>query len=539
MRMTPIQLHKNKLMTQYRNHDEAILSYFEYAPFSSLKNRLDYLSKQNYKRDDLVDVLQASNERWGAAKETFEQIKRLKDESSVVVIGGQQAGLLTGPLYSVNKVISVLQYAKKQEAELQVPVIPVFWIAGEDHDYNEINHTYMEKDGDLIKHTIKQHVNKKESVSHIDLDKEALHDWVYDILRSLDETIHTKEIAQMIDQAIAESKTYVDFFARLIHQLFKGSGLVLIDSADDALRALETDMFESLINKQAELAQSVYETTAQLQQKGYPIDLDVSLEDGHLFYHDHLNERILLEHREDGWYGKQDEVKLSREDLLACAKASPQKLSNNVVSRPLMQDYLFPTLAFIAGDGEISYWATLKGAFRALDMEMPPVIPRLSFTYVTTQVEKRLEDRQLSAEEVIQNGATEKKFAWLMAQNDPPIHLVIENVLEAMRQAHAPIRKWAQDFADDLGRLAEKNLAKIEENVRFMERRMEGAVQEKYKLQLDAYRLVENMLHPRHGLQERVWSPIVLLNELGGDWIQSMLTAELSEENNHYIIYLG
>src|SRR5699024_12608761 len=153
--------------------------------------------------------------------------------------------------------------------------------------------------------------------------------------------------------------------------------------------------FESLINKQAELAQSVYETTAQLQQKGYPIDLDVSLEDGHLFYHDHLNERILLEHREDGWYGKQDEVKLSREDLLACAKASPQKQSNNIVSRPLMIDYLFPNLVFIAGDGEISYWATLKGAFRALDMEMPPVIPRLSFTYVTTQVEKRLEDRQL------------------------------------------------------------------------------------------------------------------------------------------------
>src|SRR5699024_12375585 len=130
---------------------------------------------------------------------------------------------------------------------------------------------------------------------------------------------------------------------------------------------------------------------------------------------------------------------------------------------------------------------------------------------------RQLEQSQESAEEGNQNGSTEKKFAWLIAQNAPPIHLVIQNLLEAMSQAHAPIREWAQDFTDDLGRLAEKNLANIEENVRFMERRMEGAVQEKYKLQLDAYRLVENMLHPRHGLHERVWSPIDLLNELGGD----------------------
>src|SRR5699024_11319673 len=108
----------------------------------------------------------------------------------------------------------------------------------------------------------------------------------------------------------------------------------------------------------------------------------------------------------------------------------------------------FYTIAIIAGYVKISNWATLKGSYQELDMEMPPVIPRLSFTYVTTQVEKRLEDRQLSAEEVIQNGATEKKFAWLMAQNDPPIHLVIENVLEAMRQANPRFRDGAQNLPE-------------------------------------------------------------------------------------------
>src|SRR5699024_5290643 len=80
---------------------------------------------------------------WGSDDATLKNIERLKSDNAVVVIGGQQAGLLTGPLYSVNKVISIIQLAKEQEAELNRPVIPVFWIAGEDHDFDEINHVNM------------------------------------------------------------------------------------------------------------------------------------------------------------------------------------------------------------------------------------------------------------------------------------------------------------------------------------------------------------------------------------------------------------
>src|SRR5699024_1743907 len=143
MRIMPVDLHKNNLIKKYRNNDETVMKYFNYAAFSSLEKRYEHIMKQNYNRKSLVDTLISSNEEWHAPQETFKQINRLLDEKSVVVVGGQQAGLLTGPTYTLNKIISIIMYAKQQEEKLNIPVIPLFWIAGEDHDYDEINHTYI------------------------------------------------------------------------------------------------------------------------------------------------------------------------------------------------------------------------------------------------------------------------------------------------------------------------------------------------------------------------------------------------------------
>src|SRR5699024_8515060 len=141
MQVTCMELNnKNKLNHMYRAHEEAVVSYFEYYPFGDFNNRLADLQHRSYQRDSLADVLNKMNNHWGATEATLNQIERLSEPESVAVIGGQQAGHLTCPLYSVNILISVVHLAKQQEKELNVPVIPVFWIAGEDHDFAEINH---------------------------------------------------------------------------------------------------------------------------------------------------------------------------------------------------------------------------------------------------------------------------------------------------------------------------------------------------------------------------------------------------------------
>src|SRR5699024_8817028 len=157
--------------------------------------------------------------------------------------------------------------------------------------------------------------------------------------------------------------------------------IVLIDSADEAVRKMESNYFIQLIEKQPEISKGVYHSLEDLKKSGYAVSLEADPEDGHLFYH--LNgERILLTRDEEGnWQGKQGECLLSNEELIQIAKDQPELLSNNVATRPLMQELLFPTLAFIGGPGEIAYWAALQRAFAALEIKMPPVVPRLSLTY--------------------------------------------------------------------------------------------------------------------------------------------------------------
>lgn len=538
MRITPIHLHKNKMMTNYRAHDAHLLTYFDNAPFTSLTKRYAYLQKQSYDRATLTTVLKECNENWGASRKTLEEIERLNHPSSVVVIGGQQAGLLTGPLYSLNKVISIIQYAKQQEKILGVSVIPVFWIAGEDHDYDEINHAYYLQAKKMVKHTLNQKMYEKQSLSHMKMEKDIVTHWYKEIMQSISETSYTKQLDEIIMDCIQQANTFVDFFAMLIHQLFPQEGIVLIDSGDTKVRKLESPMFEQLIHRQALIAKAAYDAKTQLAEDGYDIDLDLAEDDAHLFYHDHHNERILLRRDHTSWVGKNDEVHLETKELIKLAHHSPERLSNNVVTRPLMQEYLFPVLAFIAGDGEIGYWATLKNAFHTVNMEMPPVVPRLSFTYVTNKMEKQLLRRQLHIKDVMTNGTTEKRDVWIKSQSKPTINEIVNEARVQMRTAHEPIQAWAEAFRDDMAGLAKKNLQLIERELTYMEERMKEALKEKHAFGWNEYLLLEQYFFPKAGLQERVWNPLPFINEYGIDWINDLLNNECSFENNHYIIYL-
>src|SRR5699024_9441284 len=126
MRIDPIDLNHNKFVSDYRNQTNQIKTYFEYNPFTSYKERLSYLDKNDYKREELTKILQEMNVNWDDDESSLKNIDRLKSEDVVVVIGGQQAGLHTGPLYSINKVISIISLVIHQEAELNQPFIPVF-----------------------------------------------------------------------------------------------------------------------------------------------------------------------------------------------------------------------------------------------------------------------------------------------------------------------------------------------------------------------------------------------------------------------------
>lgn len=539
MYIDPVKLKsKSQLIKDYRAHNEEILHYFDYSPFDNLIERVKDVQAREFDRESLTNVLYTINEEWHAPDSTFRNIERLKDTNSVVVIGGQQAGLLTGPFYTINKIISIIQFARQQESKLQIPVVPVFWIAGEDHDYDEINHIFLSDLPRMKKHKIDQHITDKQSISQVSIDKESADLWLKDIFKQLSETEYTKDLYETIQACLNQSETYVDFFAHLIFKLFQDEGLVLIDSGHPDVRRLESSFFMEFIEKQPMIASNVYASFQQIKQLGYSVSLDVDINDAHIFYHNE-KERILLERDQNqNWIGKNNEVMLTTEALLKIAEETPELLSNNVVTRPLMQELLFPSLAFIGGDGEISYWSVLKGAFHAMGIKMPPVLPRLSFSYVDRSLKKRMEKRSISCSNAINDGVEHLKMNWLASHNQPPINVMVEQMKHSIDQLHQPLREVAREIRTDLGELAEKNLGYLYRDIDYLQDKIMKVLEEKYANDLKDFELIHHALHPFGALQERTWNPIEWINEHGTTFINDLLKENCSFEEDHYVVYL-
>lgn len=529
---------RNKLAKQYVNGELDDL--FAYDPFNDTNERIAHLQERSFPREELATHLKTMNERWKAPEATLYEIERLRDERSVVVIGGQQAGLLSGPLYTVHKIISIIKYAREQKSALGIPVIPVFWIAGEDHDYDEINHIFTYSDGKLNKRIIGQVEWEKKSISHMPLDEKLTNEWVKQVFNDLAETKYTRHLASSIFEAVKQSNTFVDFFAHVIFELFKDEGIVLIDAADEGIRYLEANRFSQLIEKQGEITESIFTRSEKLSQAGYTVQVDVSETDANLFYHDDRGERILLMRENDRWVGKHDEVSFTTDEMLSIAKREPDRLSNNVLTRPLMQEALFPTLAFVAGDGEISYWALLKDAFPTFDtqMKMPPIIPRLSISLLTKRVNKLIKHRRLETPYLVNEGCGHLRMNWLASQQNPPVNELFNEAEANIVSIHQPLQTLSTSISPGLGAEAERNVKNIMKQLDYLRNRMEQQLQEQYHKELEQFDEIQLSLRPNGGLQERTLNILYFLNESGLEFIQQIIESDIPFTKDHHLIYL-
>lgn len=538
MRFEPIPIKQNNpLMEDYLNNNDRLEEFLDY-PTLNINERLLDLKNQTYDRNALTSVLEKMNNEWEAPTASLKNISRLKQSDSVVVIGGQQAGLLTGPLYTINKVISLIQYSRKQEKKLGIPVIPVFWVAGEDHDFAEINHVNMLSENRMKKMPIGQHVQEGMPVGDIKIEQGRTAEWLKKLFLLLPETVHTKSIYKQLLKILEASETYVDFFAQLIFWLFPTEGIVLINSSDPRLRAIESKHFTTLINAQEDIAQTIYHTLARLKRHGYSIDVQAEKDDAHLFYHLNNSRTLLKRSKEGQWIGKQDELVLTTEQMLQIASAEPHLLSNNVMTRPIMQELLFPTLAFIGGPGEISYWMLLRDTFQTLNMKIPPLVPRLSFTYIDRKLESSLENFDLTVNQVINHGVYQSKMNYLTSCQPAPFDKIFTEFKETIKQIHEPLKDTAYQIRHDIGQFADRNLFHLHATVDQLEGRMKRAIEEEQDQAIHNFDLLQNHLRPNHSLQERIWCILPLLNQYNTSFITKLAAEQCSINDNHFAVYL-
>ncbi|SDC73756.1 bacillithiol biosynthesis cysteine-adding enzyme BshC [Paenibacillus sp. UNCCL117] len=518
---------------------------FDYNPWdaSSWEERAVWLDKERSfgaDRDKLADVLHAFNMRAGGVPQALQAVDKLRDPRTLCIVGGQQASLFGGPLLVLYKAISLIQAARAAERQLDRPVIPVFWIAGEDHDFDEANHVLvLTPESKVEKIKLAHPGGPRTSVSRTMIAEEQWEEVLAQLEQSLLPTEYKDEVVARLREAVRSSLSLVDTFAKLLASLLGREGLVLLDSDDPALRELEGPMFRVLLERSGELNEAIAEGSAQVRKQGYEPQVEIYPNGANLFVYDETGERVLLYEDEarTGYTDRRGERRFSREELLAWTDEEPGRLSNNVMTRPLMQDYLFPVLATVLGPAEIVYWGQTKQAFHKLGMRMPIVLPRLVFTLLEGPVQKHMQKLGLTLSDV-QERLQEKQESWLRERDQLQVERRFAEVAQRFRTDYEPLVAMLGQINPGLQTLGATNLGKIIEQIDFLRQKAEDGLRTQNEAGLRQFTRIGQSIAPGGKPQERVLNMAPYFNKYGDFWLQELVNTEIPLDGKHRICYM-
>jgi bacillithiol biosynthesis cysteine-adding enzyme BshC len=537
---------KQPLAEHYMHDFGRVADLFSYSPHDpkSWRDRALELDRRDGKlradRRGLIDALLRFNRQAGNTAETLASIESLNDDGTLVVIGGQQAGLFTGPLLVISKAITVLKAAEEASRRLGRKVLPVFWIAGEDHDWEEVNHYYtMSGDDQPTKHRLRvaDAAAGGAPVSHVRVRPE---EW-REALRELNESLPDAEFKPLLMERLqaihAEAESLSDAFARILAWLFGKHGLIVVDAADPHIRALEAGMFLQMLDLGPLLTEAIVQGRKNVEAGGYKAQAEADGDSVHLFVLEE-GRRLLLYRTADGnLRDRHGRRTFTPEELRDQARRHPERLSNGALTRPLMQEYLFPVLATVLGPAEIAYWGMLRPAFELFGMRMPVVLPRTEYTLLEPGVRKLMEKYGLSFEDVIAR-FEEKRRAWLKSQDQLNLDDRFAQAKEAFLAYYEPVLAVVASIHDGMARLSETNRRRILDEIDYLHRRAAEAYESRFEAGLRQLRKIEQSLYPLGKPQERVYNVFGYLNRYGTDWLDAWVRSAADADGRHYLIFI-
>lgn len=529
------------LTRDYHTDFAAVASLYAWNPWEEASERrrsewLDQEKRPFADREQLVHTLRAYNRAIGNSERALAHIEALSDPRTQVVIGGQQAGLFGGQLLVLYKALTIIVEAKQASARLGRTVVPIFWIAGEDHDLDEVNHTYVLTEA-LVAHKVKlgAEADKKTSVSKWSIAPEAWEEALGQLDQALMNTEFKPVLMDRLRSICAESATLTDQFARIMAWLFAEYGLVLLDSDDPGLRRLESELFVQIVQRQEQLETALASAKSEIERVGYTAQADIRSGQAHLFVF-HEGERLLLGREGDRFTDRKGTVSYTASELEELAAVTPELLSNNVVTRPLMQEYLFPVLSVVLGPSELAYWGLLRGAFEVFGMQMPPLVPRYAFTLLEGTVQKQMGKFGLSVDDVIFH-LSDKQEQWLSAQGALQLDALFEEAKAKFAELYDPVIETVSGINPGLRKLGETNRAKIVEQIAFLEAKSKDAFRTQHESSLRHWERIRMSVLPGGKPQERLYSGFQFWVKYGGGWLRELVEMPLTRDGEHRIVY--
>jgi len=498
------------------------------------------VSSKGLARKEVTQVLKEQNKKWGAGQEVFDNIALLEMSDTVAVLSGQQVGLLLNPLYTLYKVLTAIKLAEELKDKFKWRVVPIFWMEAEDHDLSEINSlNFIDSQSRPIKLTLERPFGKgRRPVGELRLG-EQIELLLEKINALVPDNEFKPELWKKIVSFYGSEETFSSSFARLMTYLFRSYGLVIVDPSDNKLKALARPLFARVIANLSEFTDITGNRNTELLKDGYSLQVNLPDQSHNTCLFIKIEEEKYPLLKSDGGFSpKGREESYSREKLLQLIKRSPWLFVPNVVLRPLFQDSIFPTIAYVAGPSEVAYFAQLQPLYSFFELSMPVIFPRGSFTVVEKKVKRVLDRCGLDFSNLLagREGAVERAICRFEAnpQNDPfpTIHQQIGATLNGLKD-------HLQQTDPTLIEALEKSWQKISYQLNHLAGKYRQARHKRHQILINQLDKVFNNLFPYNQLQERIINPFYYLFRYGEGFCKLIYKEIDLHRFDHKIIYLG
>jgi bacillithiol biosynthesis cysteine-adding enzyme BshC len=499
----------SKLVLDYVNDVDFLKSFYSYRPdIDGLKKAVD--SHQfTGDRKVLVKVLQQQYQGIKVNKAVSHNIELLLNEHTFTITTGHQLNLFTGPLYFIYKIVTTINLAL--ELKIAYPeknFVPVYWMATEDHDFEEINHVSVdEKNISWIQQT--NGATGRLSTKTVAAAVQAYKGY-------LGISKNGKKLGKLVEKAYLENDNLADATRVLVNSLFEQYGLVIINADDAELKAQFADIIKSDITQQNS-AKLTEQTSNTLEENGYKSQ--VNGRDINFFYlKDNLRERIIKE--DDLYTVNHTDIKFTAQELIAEIDSNPERFSPNVIMRPLYQEVILPNIAYIGGGAEVSYWMQLKANFDFYKVNFPVLLLRNSALVVDKRSLENLYKLGFNFEDIfLSTQALQEK--WISSNSDANICLTDEKA--NIKSVFDKIKLNAFKIDKTLEVSSEAVLAKTEKLLNNLEKKFFRAEKRNHEVSLTQIENVKKRLFPNGTLQERVLNLAPMYVNYGDDFISSLI----------------
>lgn len=476
----------------------------------------------NRSRKILVSTLETQYKASAISTATSENIDKLLHDNTFTITTGHQLNLFSGPLYFLYKIISTINLTRELKAKYPMQnFVPVYWMATEDHDFEEIN--YFTFRGKKIRwNTASSGPVGRLSTSGIEAVLEVFK-------KEMGTSQNAEYLKQLFQDAYLNHTNLAAATRFLANELFGKYGLVILDGDDCELkRAFAPYIKEELLFQKS--YQEVQSTIAKM--KSY--DIQVNPREINLFYiEDNLRERIVFE---NGYYKiNNTSLQFTQEEIIVLLEKNPEQFSPNVLLRPLYQEVLLPNLCYIGGGGELAYWLELKSFFNAVDVPFPILLLRNSALLATSKQAIKADNLGLMWKHLFQ-----KQVALLGTKtkeiSEFPIDLSSqkEHLKNQFQQLHLLAKQTDKSFIGAINAQEAKQLKGLDH----LEKRLLKAQKRKYQDELNRIVSLQNDLFPNEGLQERVANFSEFYIEYGNGVIDQLMTQLQPLENEFTIVTL-